>query len=39
VNADAETNIIVAFTAIVSILGTLGLVRTLSKRRKNQVVD
>ncbi len=39
VNADAETNIIVAFTAIVSILGTLGLVRTLSKRRKSQVAD
>ena len=37
VNADAETNIIVAFTAIVSILGTLGLVRTLGNRRKNQV--
>lgn len=39
VNADAETNIIVAFTAIISILGTLGLVRTLSKRRKSQVAD
>ncbi|MFM1973484.1 MAG: hypothetical protein RLZZ345_568 [Actinomycetota bacterium] len=38
VNADAETNIIVAFTAIVSILGTLGLVRTLRKRRESQVV-
>lgn len=37
VNADVETNIIVAFTAMVSILGTLGLVRTLARRRKNQV--
>jgi hypothetical protein len=39
VNADAETNIIVIFTALVSILGTLGLVRTLAKRRKSQAVD
>lgn len=37
VNADAETNIIIAFTAVVSVLGTLGLVRTLAKRRKNQI--
>lgn len=36
VNADAETNIIVAFTAIVSVLGTLGLVRTLRKRREHK---
>ena len=39
VNADAETNIIVIFTALVSILGTLGLVRTLAKRRKSQAID
>lgn len=39
VNADAETNIIVGFTAIVSILGTLGLVRTLRKRRENKDAD
>lgn len=39
VNADAETNIIVIFTALVSVLGTLGLVRTLAKRRKSQAVD
>lgn len=36
VNADAETNIIVAFTAIVSVLGTLGLVRTMRKRREHK---
>ena len=39
VNADAETNIIVIFTALVSVLGTLGLVRTLAKRRKSQAID
>ncbi len=39
VNADAETNIIVAFTAVLSVLTTLGLVRTLAKRRKSQAVD
>ena len=39
VNADVETNIIVAFTAMVSVLTTLGLVRTLAKRRRNQAVD
>jgi hypothetical protein len=31
--------IIVAFTAMVSVLTTLGLVRTLAKRRKNRVAD
>lgn len=36
VNADAETTIIVGFTAAVSILGTLGLMRTLRKRRENR---
>jgi hypothetical protein len=39
VNADVETNIIVAFTAMVSVLTTLGLVRTLAKRRKNRAAD
>jgi len=39
VNADVETNIIVAFTAMVSVLTTLGLVRTLAKRRKNRAAN
>lgn len=34
VNADAENAILIGFTAIICVLGTLGLVRTLRKRRE-----
>ena len=34
VNADAENAILISFTAIICVLGTLGLVRTLRKRRE-----
>jgi hypothetical protein len=34
VNADAENVILIAFTAFVCVLGTLGLMRTLRKRRE-----
>ena len=34
VNADAENAILIGFTAIICVLGTLGLVRTVSKRRE-----
>lgn len=34
VNADAENVMLIAFTAVICILGTLGLVRTLRKRRE-----
>ncbi|MEY4320924.1 MAG: hypothetical protein RLZZ471_865 [Actinomycetota bacterium] len=34
VNADAENVMLIAFTALICILGTLGLVRTLRKRRE-----
>jgi hypothetical protein len=37
VNADAENFILIGFTAFVCILGTLGLVRTLRKRRERVV--
>lgn len=36
VNADAETTMIVGFAVVVSVLGTLGLMRTLRKRRENR---
>ena len=36
VNADAETSMIVGFAVVVSVLGTLGLMRTLRKRRENR---
>lgn len=36
VNADAEITMIVGFAVVVSVLGTLGLMRTLRKRRKNR---
>ena len=38
VNADAETTMIVSFAVVVSVLGTLGLMRTLRKRRENRDV-
>lgn len=34
VNADAENAMLIAFTAIICVLGTLGLVRTVRKRRE-----
>ena len=34
VNADAENAILIVFTAFVCVLGTLGLMRTLRKRRE-----
>ena len=34
VNADAENVMLIGFTALICILGTLGLVRTLRKRRE-----
>ena len=34
VNADAENLILISFTAVICVLGTLGLVRTLRKRRE-----
>ena len=34
VNADEENAILIGFTAIICVLGTLGLVRTLRKRRE-----
>jgi hypothetical protein len=34
VNADAENAILIVFTAMICVLGTLGLVRTLRKRRE-----
>jgi hypothetical protein len=34
VNADAENVILISFTAFVCVLGTLGLMRTLRKRRE-----
>lgn len=37
VNADAENAILIGFTAIICVLGTLGLVRTLRKRRERAV--
>jgi len=37
VNADAENAILIGFTAIICVLGTLGLVRTLRKRQERAV--
>lgn len=37
VNADAENLMLIAFTALIFTLGTLGLVRTLRKRRERVV--
>ncbi len=34
VNADAENAILIGFTALICVLGTLGLMRTLRKRRE-----
>jgi hypothetical protein len=34
VNADAETAILISFTALICVLGTYGLMRTLRKRRE-----
>lgn len=39
VNADAETTMIVSFAVVVSVLGTLGFMRTMRKRRENREVD
>jgi hypothetical protein len=37
VNAEAENAMLIAFTALVCVLGTFGLIRTLRKRRERAV--